>query len=143
MWLRGKTLFTNGTRNWSKEALEKSDREEGRLIFSNFSASDEGKSRQLVCQLNAAHHEFEKNRVLIECAPDLKKVLIQVLEAHQEGGRYHEIKIANQSAAELLKRLGVEDYIISSLVSQNARVHAAEASKLAVVHYVCGNFLNF
>ena len=59
----------------------------------------------------------EEKQLLIESAPDLKKVLIQVLEAHQDGGRYNEIKIANQSAAELLKRLGVEDYIISSLIS--------------------------
>lgn len=111
-WKTGRTLITNQTRKWSDEQFLINDTLEGRYIFSNFQDSDEGRSRQVICEMNHNHPDFEKNRTLIEAAPDLKRVLIQVLEAHQEGGRHHEIKIANQAAAMLLERLGVDSSLI-------------------------------
>lgn len=51
-WTQGVTLRTKGTQHWTTEQVEANNAIERRHIFSNFSTTDEGKSRVLVatCQ---------------------------------------------------------------------------------------------
>ena len=67
--------MTNNTRRWSKEEIERNDRTEGLMVFSDFTTEDEGRGRKLVCTLNENHPDFENNRRLIEAAPKLLELL--------------------------------------------------------------------
>ncbi len=77
-WNRGTTLNTRITQQWTRNEIESNNIVEQARIFSNFRAIDQGKSRELVCQLNVAHPYYEKNAKLIEAAPELLEALKQI-----------------------------------------------------------------
>lgn len=79
-WKRGITLRTTRNRDWSEDEIEKNDIYEGRNIFSDFYLEDQGIIRELVCSLNHYHPDFEKNRILIESAPDLLRELRNIIQ---------------------------------------------------------------
>ena len=65
-WRRGITLVTPQTLKWSEEQIEENDKIEKAMIFSNFSGTDLGRRRKLVCTLNINHIDYDKNN----CNPD-------------------------------------------------------------------------
>jgi len=83
-WKRGVTLMTPTTKRWSKEQIEKNDNIEQTMIFSNFSATDLGIGRELVCTLNRSNTDYEKNAKLIEAAPYLCNALNELVERTEE-----------------------------------------------------------
>lgn len=68
---RGTTIITPTTKKWSKEEMERNEETESRMIFTDFSFEDTGKSRQLVCTMNVNHPDYREYRKLIEYAPSL------------------------------------------------------------------------
>jgi hypothetical protein len=60
-WQRGRTLITSQTKQWSSEQIHMNDIVEKSMIFSDFSLSDLGRGRQLVCTMNMNHDDYEEN----------------------------------------------------------------------------------
>lgn len=79
-WRRGMLLRTRITEKYNPTQWDQAEVEESRQIFSNFSAMDEGKSRERVCTVNPGHPDYEANRNLIEKAPMLKYTLEKLVE---------------------------------------------------------------
>lgn len=77
-WHRGQLILTERTRNLTEKERVNADNIESTIIFSNFSLSDQGKSRVKVCELNTNHPDFENNRNIIEFAPDAFELLIKI-----------------------------------------------------------------
>lgn len=75
--LRGKTLITNRTRHWRTELIQENDEMERSCLFTNFLLSDQGRSRKLVCSMNAGHPDYEEYAELFAAAPETKKELIE------------------------------------------------------------------
>ena len=69
-WHQGRTLSTEQTRRWTKDEFASNEARERRMVFSNFSATDQGRSRQLV-----AVFEREEDARLGAAAPDLLAAL--------------------------------------------------------------------
>ncbi len=65
-WTQGVTLVTRDTRQWSAEQIAANDAHERRMVFVNFSSSDEGRGRRLI-----ATCEREEDAQLIADAPRL------------------------------------------------------------------------
>jgi len=81
---KGTTVLTKDTIKWSKDQIDKNDKVEGKMIFTDFSFSDQGRSRELVCTMNENHPNFKEYRKLILYAPQLYsalKSLVSVVES--------------------------------------------------------------
>ncbi len=76
---RGTTILTPTTKRWSKEEMERNEETESRMIFTDFSFEDTGRSRQLVCTMNVNHPDYREYRKLIEHSPRLLKVLKDIV----------------------------------------------------------------
>lgn len=64
-------FFDIVNKKWSKEEMERNEETESRMILTDFSFEDTGKSRQLVCTMNVNHPDYREYRKLIEHAPSL------------------------------------------------------------------------
>lgn len=53
-WQQGRLLDTPQTLRWTKEERERTDAFERRLLFANFTAADQGKSRERVAEFRKA-----------------------------------------------------------------------------------------
>lgn len=116
-WRRGYTLPTETTNKWSDDMLNFNNKLELSRVYTNFTAEDDGKSRSLVCVLNEAHPEYEKNAQLITGAPlmfdtivitaarDGFPYLFDLIE-QVTGERWTQSKM-NEEAVEARKRLGI------------------------------------
>ena len=69
-WRQGFTVETPQTLQWSAEQIAANDSRERRMVFANFSALDEGRSRRRV-----AVCEREEDARLIAAAPELLAAL--------------------------------------------------------------------
>lgn len=65
-WTVGRTLDTPQTHRWTRAEREANDRVESRLVFSGFSAVDQGRSRVLVAEC-----QRPDDARMIAAAPDL------------------------------------------------------------------------
>jgi hypothetical protein len=65
MWSRGRLLQTRDVKKWSKEKQLAANALEQLCVYSNFSSTDQGKSRVLICHVNRDHPEFEENMKMI------------------------------------------------------------------------------
>ena len=56
------------------------------MIFSDFHSDDEGRGRKLVCTLNENHPDFERNRLIVEHAPQALEILMELCQLkHYKG----------------------------------------------------------
>jgi len=62
-WTTGYTIITPQTRRWSKERIRENDIIENGLVFSQFTAMDNGASRQLVCSTLDAFPDYREDNV--------------------------------------------------------------------------------
>jgi hypothetical protein len=92
---RGTTLLTPITKKWSKEEMERNEETESRMIFTDFSFEDSGRSRKLVCTMNVNHPDYREYRKLIEHSTDLLKVLKDIVaisdRKHDVWDKAHEL----------------------------------------------------
>lgn len=75
-WTQGYTLITPQTRRWSKTQIAANDQIEKLLVFSKFTASDMGRSRELVCQVRNI-----EDVPLIVAAPEMLHLLKMMEDA--------------------------------------------------------------
>ena len=73
---RGEFIDQLQFKNWTKEQKENADNVEKTFVFTDFKLSDKGRSRDLVCVLNANHPSYEANAKIIASAPDLLEAAI-------------------------------------------------------------------
>ena len=87
-WSVGRTLLTAQTRQWPKDKIKANDKVERLMLFSNFTAADQGRSRQYIGQFqtpeNAAYIAFLRNNAdaiadLVRAADDLEKWLTKTV----------------------------------------------------------------
>jgi lipase chaperone LimK len=78
MWSRGRLLETRDVKKWPKEKQYAANAIEKLCVYSNFSSTDSGKSRILVCSLNRDHPEYEQNMQMI----------IQAQQSYNSSGFY-------------------------------------------------------
>jgi len=68
---------------------------ESRMIFTDFSFEDSGRSRKLVCTMNVNHPDYREYRKLIEHSTDLLKVLKDIVaisdRKHDVWDKAHEL----------------------------------------------------
>lgn len=48
-WSQGRLLLTRTTAKWSEEEFYRGKFQEEKMVFTNFTSSDKGKSRKLIC----------------------------------------------------------------------------------------------
>lgn len=75
-WKQGRLLMTSRTRSWSISARNEGDAYERKRVFSNFTDSDQGRSRRLICVC-----ERQEDAELIARAPELQKENERLREA--------------------------------------------------------------
>ena len=78
-WSQGRTLMTSQTRRWSAAELTENDLVERRMVFANFLALDDGRSRRRV-----AVCESEADARLIAAAPELYEALVMMRDADND-----------------------------------------------------------
>lgn len=79
-WSIGKTLYTKETARWSLIRVEENDEIEKQMVFSDFSALDDGKNRKCVsncCVPVFTIEECQANARLIAAAPDMYEALTE------------------------------------------------------------------
>lgn len=81
-WTRGYLLDTPTTRAWDKDRRAEEQAHEERCVFTNFRASDQGRSRILIAQFKRA-----EDACLGATAPELLQTL-QALDAFWSEGGY-------------------------------------------------------
>ncbi len=72
---RGTLLKTRVTEKWTKEEIACGEEIERALIFTEFHRSDRGSSRQVVCQMNRNHPDYELYARLIARSVDMFHIL--------------------------------------------------------------------
>lgn len=81
---QGFVLTTNDTKKWTPEEIERGNQEEGRMVFSDFRLSDNGRSRKLVCTLNGGHPKADEYKRLILAAPKMLEAIEYYLDVLKE-----------------------------------------------------------
>lgn len=74
-WDRGTTLWTNETKDWTRERVQLNERLERGLIYAFFTPIDEGCGRVVIAEVRRDNPDYEANACLIEAAPDLLEAL--------------------------------------------------------------------
>ncbi len=92
-WRQGFVLFTNGTKRWSDEQMKENNEHEGRIVFSNFTEADQGRSRKRVCVC-----ETKEDAALIAAAPNMLRLLQFIFEECTEGRLKDEIALTIKQA---------------------------------------------
>ena len=72
---RGTVLKTRVTEKWTKEEIACGEEIERALIFTEFHLSNRGSARQVVCQMNRNHSDYELYARLISRAVDMFHIL--------------------------------------------------------------------
>lgn len=80
-WNIGRTLMTAQTKKWSAEEIADNDVRERLQVFSNFSALDEGRSRELVCRTWNTINSDANAQYIASLSPD---TLLPILKEYLE-----------------------------------------------------------
>jgi len=64
--------MTHQTKRWPTASKIEGQKKESERVYSNFSSTDQGRARQLVCHVNPDHPKYEENMKLIRQAPLVK-----------------------------------------------------------------------
>lgn len=98
-WKQGYTLITNATRNWSEGYIAHNNEHENKMVFTNFSEGDEGRSRKLICTC-----ENKQDALLISQSKNMYEALKGLEKDWQESGWGYHVELREKVKA-ILQRI--------------------------------------